>query len=172
VPHSCCEECAGFRLTLFDGALSGNFIYQIRHHDPDRRLWVLRGDKLFLGVTYEPEPAFTEITQDEETILATIFRYDPELIVIEDPPTGLNYVGWQHLLPVAKRLRQALRKHPERFRLETIVPIESNEPHFREVRLLVYRSLLRNEIPERNLEINTLFLRRSVKTVLPSQRVH
>src|SRR5205807_8341028 len=99
---------------LIDTYLEGNLVYYIRLHDPDRRLWVLRGDKLFYGVLSEPHAEYKEYARDKDDILALIYKYDPELIVVEQPQV------WFHL-PMAESLREVLREHPERFRLEKTV---------------------------------------------------
>jgi hypothetical protein len=144
---------------LFDNFLNGNFIYQVRRHDPDRRLWVLRGDKVFYSVLCDPHVGYQEWAKGKDDLLALIFRYDPELIVVEEPQV-------YHPLPLAAVLRAALREHPERFRLETVIPVDSNHPLFQGVSLEVYRNLLRNERQERRLEVEMLGLRRSIQAMI------
>ena len=46
------------RFTFVDGFLNGDFIYQVRRHDPGRRLWVLRGDKVLYGVLNDPRGGY------------------------------------------------------------------------------------------------------------------
>jgi hypothetical protein len=122
---------------LFDGFLNGDFIYQVRRHDPARRLWVLRGDKLFYGVLSDPHGGYAEWAKTPDEILALIFTYDPEFIVVEDPQVYFD-------VPGARLLRQVLHDHPERFHLEETFQISSNHITFRGKRLLVYRNHLRN----------------------------
>src|SRR5207248_3206301 len=57
---------------LFDEFLGGNFIYQVRRHDPARRLGVLRGDKLFYVVLSEPHGGYEELAGGEADILDLI----------------------------------------------------------------------------------------------------
>jgi hypothetical protein len=151
----------GSRFCLFDGNLVANFVYQIRRHDPDRQLWVLRGDKLFFdrlvyGLSY------TESATSDEDVLSTVFRYDPALIVVEEPRTFTQ-------APVGQRFRKVIRRHPERFRLEAEIPVDSNAWGFRGVKLQVYRNLVRNPDAERLVEVNIPMVRRSFEAVSPDQ---
>lgn len=150
------------RVCFFEGGLDGNFTYQIRHHDSDRRLWILRADRLLYNESIVPSTGYVEIAKSEEDILATIFKYDPEFIIVEEPRSFYR-------IPMADRLRDVLRNHPERFRLETVVPIYSNNRAFRDIHLKVYRNLLRNAHPETHLDIEMLALGRTFQTVAPSQ---
>src|SRR5947199_3724187 len=145
------------RFTFMDGFLNGDFIYQVRRHDPHRRLWVLRGDKLLYSVLVEPSGGYKEYAGGEEKILATLFRYDPEYLVVEEPQVLFK-------IPMADRLRRTLAAHPERFERVNSIPVESNVPAFRGVRLDVYRSRLRNPSPERRLSLDMMGLGRSLGT--------
>jgi len=150
------------RFCFFEGGLDGNFVYQIRHHDPDRRLWILRADRLLYNQAIIPDTSYVEIAKSEEDILTTIFKYDPEFIIVEEPRSFSR-------IPMADRLREVLRNHPERFRLEATIPIQSNRRMFRGMHLKVYRNLLRNEHPETHLNIDMLALGRTFQAVVPSQ---
>jgi hypothetical protein len=145
---------------LIDTCLEGNLIYQIRRRDPNRRLWVLRGDKLFYGVLSDPAMGYEEYVKKDQGILAEIFRYDPELIVVECPRGGPT-------MPMAEQLRAVLEQHPEQFRLEITYPIETNEPVLQELSLKVYRNLARNPKPDRNLQVEMIWLRRSLGASVP-----
>jgi hypothetical protein len=145
---------------FIDGFLNGDFIYQIRRHDPGRRLWVLRGDKLLYGVLNDPNGSYKEYAGGEGAILETLYRYDPELLVIEEPQVRFK-------MPMAERLRQTLAAHPERFERVKSIPIESNVPAFRGVRLDIYRSKVRNPHPERRLAFDMIGLGRALGTEVP-----
>jgi hypothetical protein len=147
------------RFVMFEGRLSGNFAFQIRRHDPHRRLWVLRGDKLLYAVLSDPTIAYKEIAKSDKDILDTIFRYDPELIVVGEPRVPS--------LPMAERLRAVLRDYPDRFRLESVIPVQSNLSDFPGVKLMVYRNMVRNAHPDRRLEYEMLMLRRRIQGVVP-----
>ena len=146
---------------LFDGGLNGNFVYQMRRQDPGRRLWVLRGDKLLYSVLLYPELGYAGTAKPDEQMLATIFKYDPELIVVEEPQTFGT-------IEAAERFRDLLARHSERFRLEATFPVESNDSNFKGIQLKIYRNLLRNPNPAKELEVEMLALRRTLRTPVPS----
>jgi hypothetical protein len=148
------------RFTFVDGFLNGNFIYQVRRNDPDRRLWILRGDKILYGVLNDPRGGYEEYAKGEAGILATLYRYDPELLVVEEPQVGFE-------IPLATLLRQVLASHPERFSKVRSFPIETNAHTFSGLRLDVYRSTLRNPNPERRLAFGMMGLGRSLAVDLP-----
>jgi 4-amino-4-deoxy-L-arabinose transferase-like glycosyltransferase len=141
------------RFTFVDGFLNGDFIYQVRRHDPGRRLWVLRGDKLLYGVLNDPRGGYEEHAGGESGVLATLYRYDPELIVVEEPQVAFE-------MPMAALLRRTLAAHPERFAKVKSISIASNVPVFQGVRLDVYRSLLRNPDPARRVSFGMMGLGR------------
>lgn len=154
------ENTQASRFSFVDGYLNGTFIYQVHRHDPDRRLWVLRGDKLLYGVLMDPRSGYQEHAGSESEILRELFHYDPELIVVEEPQVAYE-------MPAATRLREVLAAHPERYELVREFPIESNVAMFEGVRLNVYRSRLRNPAPARQLSFGMLGLGRSLQAKLP-----
>ncbi|HEX6898977.1 MAG TPA: glycosyltransferase family 39 protein [Thermoanaerobaculia bacterium] len=149
------ENTRASRFTFMDGFLNGDFIYQVRRHDPGRRLWVLRGDKMLYGVLNEPGTGYAEYAAGDREILDVLHRYDPELIVVEEPQVYFR-------IPVADRLRAVLAAHPERFERVKSFPIDSNVPFFQGVRLDVYRSRIRNPRPERRVSFDMISLGRSL----------
>jgi 4-amino-4-deoxy-L-arabinose transferase-like glycosyltransferase len=148
------------RFTFMDGFLNGDFIYQVRRHDPGRRLWNLRGDKLLYGVLTDPRAGYKEYAGGEAEILDTLYRYDPELIVVEEPQVVFE-------IPMATRLRQVLATHPERYLRVKTIPVENNVPYFAGVRLDIYRSLVRNPHPAERLSFGMIGLGRSLGVDLP-----
>lgn len=151
--------------TLFVGSLNGNFIYQLRRQDGARRLWVLRADKILYNILNLPGVQHKQLAAGEEEILNTIFRYDPEFILIEEAETvivGGTEDQWR--VDFEKQVRAVVENHPERFRVEKIVAVNSNEPGYRGATLKVFRNILRNENPERHLELELQMLRRSIGT--------
>ena len=149
------------RYAFVDGFLNGDFIYQVRRHDPARRLWVLRGDKLLYGVQSEPRGGYREYAGGQDQILAALHRYDPELLVLENPQVRFK-------LPGAERLRQTLAAHPDRYERVKSIPIESNVPAFEGVRLDIYRSKVRNPRPERKLSFDVLGLGKPLGAEAPA----
>jgi len=149
----------GSRFSFMDGFLNGGFIYQVRRHDPGRRLWILRGDKILYGVLNDPRSGYKEYAGGEAGILDILFRYDPDLIVVEEPQVIFETA-------MASRLRRTLATHPERFELVRSFPVESNVAAFEGVRLDVYRSKLRNPSPVQRVSFDMIGLGRSLGTDL------
>lgn len=155
------ENTRSSRFVFMDGFLNGNFIYQVRRHDPERGLWVLRGDKMLYSVLIEPRSGhYAEYAGGEREILDTLYRYDPELIVVEEPQVRFE-------IPMAGQLRKVLASHPERFERVKSFPIDSNVPVFAGVRLDVYRSRVRNPHPERKVSFDMIGLGRSLASEVP-----
>lgn len=153
---------------LFVGRLNGDFIYQIRRLDPDRRLWVLRADHLLFSILIVPGMEYRRYASTDQEILATILKYDPEFIVVEEPQTVPQIAPEDQIRTASEeQVRRVLGEHPERFRLEKVVAVTSNAPDFRGMRLKVLRNVFRNRNPERRLNIEILMLRRSFQTVVP-----
>ena len=152
---------------LFMGRLNGDFIYQLRHLDPQRKLWVLRADKLlFSGLIADEHKSLA----DDQQVLDTIYKYDPEFIVVEEPQsadTSDPDPEEQERKESEKRIRDLLSNHPERFSLEKSIPLMSDDPQYKGMTLKVFRNTFRNENPERRLEFNILMLRRSIQTDIP-----
>lgn len=145
------------RPVLMDGVLNGGFIYQVRRADPDRRVVVLRGDKLLYAVLSDPHAGYQEFAKTDAEVLELLHKYDPEFIVVEQPQLFFD-------LKAANQLRDVLAAHPHRFELKHTVPIESNRPRFRDARLEVYRKVDRNPNPTPAQELPVLGLGRSVGT--------
>ncbi len=143
---------------LFVGYLDGNFIYQARLHDPDRRRWVLRADRLFAafaGNERSPSPA----PLDEALILATLYDYGPEFVVIEERRRVVP--------PLELQIRGVVTRHPERFRLERTIAVDTNDDWMRETRLLIFRNTLRNPTPRRRLDLQIPALSLDVHGAVP-----
>jgi hypothetical protein len=147
----------GQRPILMDGLLNGSFIYHLRQADPARRLWVLRGDKLFYSLFSDPNMACMEYVQTESDVLLLLHQYDPEFIIVEQP----QLVYQVH---AANLLRQTLQTHPNRFQLVFTTPIHSNhQNHFAGACLAVYRKRDRNPNPLQTVEIPVFGLGQNLK---------
>jgi hypothetical protein len=142
---------------LMDGFLNGGFIYYTRLHDPERKLWVLRGDKLFYSVLSDPNGGYEERVKNRQEMLDLIFQFDPELIVLEEPEIYFT-------IPAAKLLRETIHGTPERFSLIESIPLRTNHHHFNDHRLEIYRNLKRNPNRNQQIEIEMMNLQRSLKS--------
>lgn len=155
---------------LFVGRLNGNFIYQLRRQDPQRKLWVLRADKLLFSVLIVPDIQYKQLATNDEEILAIIFKYDPEFIVMEEPgPWAIQSKAPEEQLrgKFENQVRAVINSHPERFNLEKSSAVHSNMPEFQGMMLKIFRNTYRNKSPERRLDLDILTLRRSFQTMVP-----
>lgn len=125
------------RPVLYDGQLNGAFIYAVRRRDPDRRMTVLRADKLLYSVYSDPKGGYREYAQTDAEVIALLHRFDPEYLVVEEPQVFIQ-------TPAGDRLRRVLREYPAEFALEEAVPLRTNYENFASTRLLVYRKLRAN----------------------------
>jgi 4-amino-4-deoxy-L-arabinose transferase-like glycosyltransferase len=151
----CKETKQTDRPWLCDGTLTGGFIFQVRQIDPERRLTVLRGDKLLYAVLSDPNAGYAEFAKGDDEILELLHDYDPEFIVVENP----------HLLdelPVSQRLRLLLAKHSEHYRLEKAIAIRTNHYLYAGKELQVWRKLQRNPKAKSVERLPVLGLGRSI----------
>ncbi len=142
---------------LFDRYMNGNFIYQVRRNDPDRRIWVLRADKILYSTLIDPRNDYLEFVQGDAEILRALDEYAPEFIVVEEDRRLPN-------LPMADALRSTLKGHPERFPLAATFPIRSNIRTFDHARIDVYRNSKRIEGRAKPLQFYSQTLGRSLGT--------
>jgi 4-amino-4-deoxy-L-arabinose transferase-like glycosyltransferase len=133
-------RAAGERPLLYDGQLNGAFISFVRRRDPDRKMTVVRADKLLYSVHSDPRGGYEEYAKTDAEAVALLHRYDPEYIVVEE-----NQVYFE--TTAGDRLRRVLREHPDEYALEEAIPFRTNYPNFAANRLLVYRKVRVN--PER-----------------------
>jgi hypothetical protein len=132
-------ESKGRRFCFFDGYLNGNFIYQIRLLDPERRIGVLRGDKLLYSTLVDEYEGYVEHVSSEKEITDAICRYAPELIVVEEPGSNLR---------VPQMLRRLLNTEKEKFQIISSIPILTNVSRLRGTKLVIYRNLMPNPAPD------------------------
>ena len=158
---------------LFVGRLNGNFIYHLRRHDEARRLWTLRADKILFSVLIVPGIEARQYAASDADILAAIYKYDPEYIVVEEPDATREPPP-QDLAPdellrdtYERQVRAVIASHPERFQLEKVAAVDSTATKLRVAQLKVFRNTLRNDHPQRHLEVDLLMLRRSVQADVP-----
>ena len=140
---------------LFDGWLDGNFSYHVRNLDPARQHAVLRGDKLLYGFICVPSTDLHEYAKTDRDIMDVIYRYDPAFVVVEDPQP-------KQVVATALRLRQVLREHPDRYRLEHTVAVTGESDRIGGYSLLIYRNLHRNPDPDARVKFEVLGLNRTV----------
>lgn len=143
----------GSRPCLFDGGLNGDFIYQIRSHDPARRLQVLRGDRVLYSVLIQPDFGYSEQYKTDPEMIRALSRLDPEYVVVENPPL------MKFATPAGERLRGILRTEGDRFKLEKVIPIQTNQGEFKGSQLAIYRNLIRTPGADTLIEFSLPALR-------------
>lgn len=150
------EHSSESNFCLFDGWWDGNFTYQLRHLDPNRRLSVLRGDKLFYGFICVPDTDYTEYAATDREMLDVIDRQSPEYIVVEEPQIMTH-------IPAAERLRTLLREHPEQFALAKTIPVRGGKL-VRDYELRIYHNLRVPTGTGEPVEFDVLGLGKSVRS--------
>lgn len=128
---------AGERPVLYDGQLNGAFVYAVRRRDPERRITVLRADKLLYSVFSDPHGGYEEYAKSDAETVALLHRYDPEFVVVEEPQVFIRTAA-------GDRLRRVLQGKPDEYALEETIPLRTNYENFARCRLLVYRKLRSN----------------------------
>jgi hypothetical protein len=124
----------------------------------------LRADKLLynglIRSSYEPRELVSE-----SQMLDALYRYDPTWLITEEPTQGEPFPEMGSVRSNAEqRIREVLAAHPERFRLEKELFVDSNFTGFSGMKLKIYRNLQRNPNPTRNLQLENLMLRDSFQT--------
>jgi hypothetical protein len=142
------------RPVLVDGEFTTSLVYHVRKHDPARRVWVLRGDKLLYAVFSDPTTGYKPFARTPAEVLDRLEKYDPEFVVVEDPPPDF------HVVEGVELLLATLKANPDRYVVEVTIPVRSNYDRFTApgTCLLVYRKLHRNPNAATAVEIEVLGL--------------
>jgi len=139
------EEAAQFVLgadpgatVLFSGDVdSGFFAFFIRKHDPERKLVVLRSDKL-LTTSYLTHLDVEERIERPDEIYDILRRYGTRYVVIEDRPSESRVLEW---------LRQEV--HSSRFIERKRIPFVTSDRRLRSTSLAIYEFVAHTP-PDRN----------------------
>ncbi|CAN5215111.1 hypothetical protein BH11PLA2_BH11PLA2_02500 [soil metagenome] len=151
------QNVRGTGVILFDGLLSGTFIYEIRTQDADRRLWVVRGDKVLYSSLSDPAHGYVEWAKDDESLLKLLEDLCPDLIVVEEPPA-------KYTTPMAMRLRILLASRSDLYTRVAVIPVKNNNREWLNgVTLVVYRPLKPKPIGERKINIPMLWQNRQIE---------
>lgn len=150
---------------LFVGHLSGDFIYQTRILDTQRTFWILRADKLLFTVLATPDIEQKALTATEDTMLATIYNYDPEFLIVEQPRIVDRDSPVDRIRNIYEdQIRTVINRHPERFHLDQEIVLASDSQQYQGMHLKIFKNTLRNPNPERRLSVDVLMLQRSLET--------
>jgi hypothetical protein len=139
------EEAAQFVLAadpgatvLFSGGVdTGFFTFFVRKHDPERKLVVLRSDKL-LTTSYMTHSDVEERIERPDEIYDILRRYGTRYVVIEDRPSESRVLEW---------LRQEL--HSNRFIERKRIPLVTSDRRLRSTSLAIYEFAAHTP-PDRN----------------------
>jgi len=128
------------RPLMMDGEFSASFVYHVRIHDPLRRVWCVRGDKLLYSMFSDPAVQYKQYAATTAEMLDLLHAADPEYVMVEDPPPKMAEV------PAGAMLRQLLKQNAAEYELVYREPVGSNWDKFHEAgtHLTIYRKLRRN----------------------------
>jgi hypothetical protein len=149
------------RPILVDGELAGNLVYHTRLHDPARRVWVLRADKVLYNQFSDPATGYRQYANTEAEVLALLEKWDPEFVVVEDPPPAFRPVPGSLLLSATLRANSGDGKP---FEVVERIPIRSNYDRFSDpgAALTIYRKRHRNPNATSDIQIELVGLGRTV----------
>jgi hypothetical protein len=142
---------------MCDGTLTGGFIFQVRLSDSERKLTILRADKLLYAVLSDARARYDEFAKDDQAVIDLVHEYDPEFIVVENPSLLED-------MPASQRLRKVLQQSPQQYSLVERIPIRTNHYWYAGKHLEVWRKLYRNPNAKPVRELPVLGLGRSVGT--------
>jgi hypothetical protein len=123
---------------FFDGYNNGYFTYFMRAQDPERSMWVLRGDKLLTSTSIGGSNMLEVHIEDAAEIDALLDRFGPQFIVVESRNT------------IGPAVHTVLRTHlasSDRYALRKTIPVDTGEPSTRppldDLELLIYEQMNR-----------------------------
>jgi len=142
---------------FYDGYNNGYFTYFMRINDPDRSMYVLRGDKLLSSSgMYAGKGRQIDLkirVQKKQEIRELFQRYGVQYVVVESK----NYIG----LEIHEVLRNYLRG--DEFRLATAIPIRTNRSGLKSREILVYEFLRPKEPESGVLEIDVPIVGKTIR---------
>ena len=154
------REIPGSGIVLFDGHMSGTMVYELRTHDAERRLCLLRADKLLYASLSDPSHGYIEWAADDATILSRLEEIGPDLILIEEPRARVDN-------PMAKKLRTLL-KSSNKYIAVAVFPIANNNLEWiDDVKVIAYKPKKARPPGERRIAIPMLWQGTRIDAVIP-----
>jgi hypothetical protein len=154
------EEAAKFIIqnpkgdtVLFEGVHNGNFIFNVRKHDPEKKQIILRGTKLLVSFPVTPEWGVDEHVKTEQDIYRYLDSLGTKYVVIEDK----EFMN----IPAFKMLREMLNS--DNFNLVRKFRLDTNVDQFKDVSLLVYEYKKDVRITEDQIDIRLPIVGRDFK---------
>lgn len=154
------------RPILVDGEFAGSLVYHTRLHDPNRKIWVLRGDKVVYNQFSDPSTGYRQYAHTEAEVLELLEKWDPEFVVVEDPQPDFHRVAGSELL---QQTLLANSGEGKPYEVAEQFPVRSNYDRFTEpgATLVVYRKKHRNPTATTDIQIEIIGLGRTVGTTRP-----
>lgn len=156
------KEINGSGMVLFNGHLSGTIVYELRTLDADRRLWLVRTDKVFYSAVSDPSQGYVEWTKTDAEILKKLEALAPDMVIVEEPRARTD-------TPMAKRFREIMKTHGD-YVHAAVIPVRSNGIAWMEnVQLIVYLPRIPKPPDERKLNIPMIWQGTSIDAVIPKK---
>jgi Dolichyl-phosphate-mannose-protein mannosyltransferase len=154
------------RPILADGEFAGSLVYHTRLHDPARRVWVLRADKVVYNQFSDPSSGYRQYAHTEAEVLELLEKWDPEFVVVEDPQPAFHAVEGAKLLQLTLRNNSGDGKP---FEVAERFPVRSNYDRFTEpgAALVVYHKKHRNPAATTDVKLELIGLGRTVGATRP-----
>ncbi len=161
IDHSTSE-----RPILVDGELASSLVYHTRLHDPARRVWVLRADKVVYNQFSDPSTGYRQYAKTEAEVLELLEKWDPEYVVIEDPQPDFHDVPGSELLKATLKNNSGEGKP---FEAAERFPLRTNYDRYYEAgaTLVVYRKKHRNPSATADVRLELVGLGCTVGTTRP-----
>lgn len=148
----------GGKTVLFGGYYDGNFIFNVRKYDKDKKTIVLRDSKILATWSVYPEWGYRSYVNTKEDIYAILNKYGTRYIVVEDKEVFYK-------TPL-KLLREILKT--DDFTLEKSIKVKSNIKKISDMSILIYRYKKENKDLAENLIIEFPLLNRRINVPLKS----
>lgn len=144
-------------IILVDAYYNGFFTYFVRANDPDRRFWVMRGDKLFSSSAINPGTWQQVHAHSRDDLRRILDEYGVDVVVVETRElTGV---------PIHQEFRDWLRT-PD-FELLREIRTDGNGPEYRDDQsLAVYRYRNRKPPTASHLELRLPVVGKTLKVPL------
>lgn len=143
-------------MVFFDGYNDGYFTYFIRAFDPEKSMYVLRGDKLLSSSSIWTGRWLTVYAHSTEDIQAIFDNYGIVYIVVESET-------WSNV-EIHQKLRDFL--HTDLFSLVKEIPIETNRESLKGKTLRIYKYLEAKPITADYIELHLPVVGKTLKVPL------
>ena len=143
---------------LFGGYFDGNFIFNVRKYDKDRKAIVLRDSKVLANWSVYPEWGYTSYINSERDIYEILNKYGTKYIVVEDKEI-FNKIPF-------RILRDVLKKGD--FTLEKTIKVRWADCDKKKISILIYKYKKEPMNLSDNLIIDFPLLKRKINVPLKS----